>query len=177
MATLSNESGALFIVCVAAINREALSADSPAPRCTWSCTWSATATSTNKCLWCEAMPVSQRPPASDHITTRREPVGLRGPEGSWAAAESSAAVLHQGLARATGPPLPETAQAALKTRSFILMHGFTYSCILNRSTNGHNWIHYWVIRALSHCLCSLARCWGNAQEEQTGQRHGQWQGL
>lgn len=33
MATLSNESGALFIVCVAAINREALSADIPAPRC------------------------------------------------------------------------------------------------------------------------------------------------
>lgn len=93
------------------------------------------------------------------------------------AAESSAAILHQGLARATWPPLPETAQAALKTHSFILMHRFTYSCILNRSTNGHNWIHYWVIRALSHCLCSVTWCCGNAQEEQTGQRHGQWQGL
>lgn len=46
------------------------------------------------------------------------------------------------LAIATRPPFPESAQAALKTHSFILTHKFTYSCILNRSTNGHNWIHY-----------------------------------
>lgn len=106
-----------------------------------------------------------------------EPVGQHGSKGSWVAAESSAAILHQGLAKATWPLLLETAQAALKPHSFIFMHGFTYSCILNRSTNGHNWIHYWVIRALSHCLCSFTWCWGNAQEEQTGQSHGQWQGL
>lgn len=131
--------------------------------------WSATGRK-HKCLWYEAMPVTQQPSA-------REPMDQHGPQGTWVAAESSAAILHQGLARATWPPLPETAQAALKTHSFILMHRFTYSCILNRSTNGHNWIHYWVIRALSHCLCSVTWCCGNAQEEQTGQRHGQWQGL
>lgn len=166
---LTNENGVLFIV-FRLLSRERLCQyphqHSAAPQRHLKCNWKKH----KQMLWCEAVPVRQEPSA-------REPVGQHGPDGSWVTAESSAAILHQGLARATWPPLLETAQAALKTHSFILMHGFTYSCILNRSTNGHNWIHYWVIRALSHCLCSFARCWGNAQEEQTGQRYGQWQGL
>lgn len=163
--TITNENGVLFIVFRLPSRERLWHISTQLPHRD---IWSATGRSTNALVWGHAYKIT---------AISWEPVGQHGPKGSWVAAESSAAILHQDLAKATRPPLLETAQAALKTHSFIFMHGFTYSCILNRSTNGHNWIHYWVIRALSHCLCSFTRCWGNAQEEQTGQRHGQWQGL